>query len=793
MRENTDSLISKDDNTGEVILSSPTAMPRASAFLWNPKMMIQVNCRGYAVAQHMQPEPAKYAYAPNIEGKTFMQPEQPYYAHHPGRFFYVKDEETNEILSVPYEPCRYPVSSFKFCVSPAAIEWKVQCWGLYIHLRLVLASDQPIEVWELRIKNIGQKEKKISIYTYFPIGYMSWMNQSGRFDEKLNSIVASCISPYQKRSDYYIHREFKDLTYFLADKVPDAFDVRQESFEGEGGLHNPSGTRQKLLSNSHAMYETPAAVLQYRSSLFSTEEHIYRFLFGPAKDTNEIASIRETYFDRVDGYQRSEEMYSQYISGGDGALRISTPDKDLDHFVNHWLGRQIFYHGDVHRLTTDPQTRNYLQDTMGMSYVDPTAAREAFLYALSQQKDSGAMPEGILLEKEAELKYINRIPHMDHCVWLVVCLEVYLEETNDYALLDEVVVFDGGKSEATVAEHVHRAMQWLLSNRDHRGLSYIAEGDWCDPMNMVGYRGKGVSGWLSFATAYALKIWAKICESHGDAETSAVFGREAGECIEAANRHLWDGDWYARGITDDDIRFGTKQDVEGKIFLNPQAWAMLAGAASDEQCERLINSVEKYLESPYGVALLAPAFTKMREDIGRITQKYPGSAENGSVYNHAAAFYIYALYGRGDSQRAFTILRQMLPGPKEADYIQRGQLPVFIPNYYRGYYKEQPRTAGRSSQLCNTGTVHWAFRCLVNGLLGMRGTREGLNVEPHFPADWDEVRVERRFRGANFSVYFQRVDNREKVGITVNGQPQQGNCVSDILEGEHYMVEVKFL
>ena len=42
-------------------------------------------------------------------------------------------------------------------------------------------------------------------------------------------------------------------------------------------------------------------------------------------------------------------------------------------------------------------------------------------------------------------------------------------------------------------------------------MSYIAQGDWCDPMNMVGYKGKGVSGWLSVATAYALNLWAEIC------------------------------------------------------------------------------------------------------------------------------------------------------------------------------------------------------------------------------------------------------------------------------------------
>lgn len=40
-----------------------------------------------------------------------------------------------------------------------------------------------------------------------------------------------------------------------------------------------------------------------------------------------------------------------------------------------------------------------------------------------------------------------------------------------------------------MAARMGRAMDWLLSQRDARGLSLIAQGDWCDPMNMVGYKG----------------------------------------------------------------------------------------------------------------------------------------------------------------------------------------------------------------------------------------------------------------------------------------------------------------
>src|SRR5215472_9439604 len=102
-------------------LLSPTVMPRAAAFLWNKRMLLQVTCRGYAVAQFTQPEPAKYAYAPNLEARTFMQPEQPYYAHHPGRFFYVKDENTGSIFSAPYEPVRAKLDCYCFSVGKSDI------------------------------------------------------------------------------------------------------------------------------------------------------------------------------------------------------------------------------------------------------------------------------------------------------------------------------------------------------------------------------------------------------------------------------------------------------------------------------------------------------------------------------------------------------------------------------------------------------------------------------------------------------------------------------------------------
>jgi cellobionic acid phosphorylase len=768
-------------------LLTPTAMPRAAGFLWNQQMMIQVTCRGYAVAQFMQPEPAKYAYAPNLEAKTFMQPEQPYYAHHPGRFFYIKDEESGKIFSAPYEPVRAPYDDYSFSVGKSDLQWAIECDGVRAELMLSLPVKDVVELWQLRVINNSGRARKLSVYSYFPVGYMSWMNQSAEYRADLGGIVATCVTPYQKVADYFKNKNFKDKTFFLHEVNPVAWEAKQETFEGEGGLHNPTALQTDVLTCGDARYETPAAILQYRLEMPDQAQQDYRFIFGPAFDDAEIAKLRDTYLSAA-GFAKAQADYAAYIATGSGCLQIETPDAELNNFVNNWLPRQVFYHGDVNRLTTDPQTRNYLQDNMGMTFIKPEVTRAAFLHALSQQEESGAMPDGILLAEGAELKYINQIPHTDHCVWLPVCLKTYLDETNDYAILQEMVAGHDGKT-LSVFERISNAMRWLLQARDYRGLSFIAQGDWCDPMNMVGYKGKGVSGWLSVATAYALNLWADVCAKKSLPDLQQEFIAGAQEVNAAVNKYLWDGEWFGRGITDDDVVFGISKDKEGRIFLNPQSWAILGGAANTEQRKKMIAAVEEQLETPYGVTMLAPAYTAMRDDVGRVTQKHPGSAENGSVYNHAAIFYIYSLFTIAEKDRAYKLLRQMIPGPTEADYLQRGQLPVYIPNYYRGAYHQYPRTAGRSSQLFNTGTVSWVYRCLVEGVFGLQGNESGLQIAPQLPSGWPSAKAVRQFRGAEFHVSIARA-NVAATEIRCEGELLSGNCIENIQAGRSYSVEV---
>ena len=503
--------------------------------------------------------------------------------------------------------------------------------------------------------------------------------------------------------------------------------------------------------------------MQFNVSIAKGASESFQWLFGPAQNVDEIRELLPLFNDQ--GTQANTETINP--------IDIVCPDKEFSAFVNSWLPRQVKYHGESNRLTTDPQTRNYLQDQMGMLYLRPDKAKAAFFTALRQQQSSGEMPDGILLHPDAELKYINQVPHSDHNVWLIIFLHAYIRETGDRQILFEQCPYsDAGV--ASVYEHLEAAMNHLLNNLDDRGLSLIHQGDWCDPMNMVGHKGKGVSAWLSMATAYSFKLWAELCDhinNSADAERWRAHQQDLNKRIRDC---FLKGDWFARGITDENTLFGIESDKEGKIYLNPQSWAMLCGALDDsDEINAVVAAIETRLATPFGPMLLAPSYTEFRSDIGRVTQKSPGVAENGSVYNHAAAFYANALFNVGLGDQGYSVLKAMLPNSQ--DVQKRGQLPVYIPNYYRGAYYQFPEHAGRSSHLFNTGTMAWYYQTVIEGLFGLQGDFHGLRIQPQLPSDWQNASAARWFRGVYYRVQFERDKSVSKMTIVAQGASVKHN------------------
>ena len=90
--------------------------------------------------------------------------------------------------------------------------------------------------------------------------------------------------------------------------------------------------------------------------------------------------------------------------------------------------------------------------------------------------------------------------------------------------------------------------------------------------------------------AYAYPLLAQVADLRGDAAFADQL-RSLGDRDLAQLRREWTGrGWYARGY------LGLDQVGTGAIYLEPQPWAILAGAPDADQAATLVGNIERYLQ-----------------------------------------------------------------------------------------------------------------------------------------------------------------------------------------------------
>jgi len=308
--------------------------------------------------------------------------------------------------------------------------------------------------------------------------------------------------------------------------------------------------------------------------------------------------------------------------------------------------------------------------------------------------------------------------HSDTCLWLAFGTLEYLETTKNGPKpeddpLDRVYSFLSRETEkfgstGTLLEHCLRGIERALSKRSERGLPLIGAGDWNDGLSHAGIDGKGESVWLAMFLYLILTRIAPVLADRGDQATADRYLAEAESLKVAVNTHAWDGEYYIGGTRDDGKPFGSKECEEGKIFLNPQTWAVISGIAPEERIASAMNAVKEQLVTPYGALLLQPAFSKVDPYIGYITRYAPGLRENGGVYSHASTWAVQAFALIGDKETAKAIYRGMLPPLRSAiDPELYAAEPYVMPGNVDG--PDSPY-AGRAGWTWYTGSASWMVR-----------------------------------------------------------------------------------
>lgn len=742
--------------------------------LCNDRMSLQIDHRG------------------RVRSAGFIQPNMTPYAGKL-RCFYLRDDLTGEFWSVPHDPVRKHPAGFECSIGTSDISWRVESNGVKVDLRLVVPSDDTVELWSVRVTDTARGSRKLSLYPFFPVGRLGLLAHQARYDESLNASVHSYFKYYVTVEEYHELKGLANMVFLASNVRPRGWETSLAEFVGDGGLRAPDQlSRARLRSSAHpseTASEETAAILQYSFSLGAEGCREFDFLFGPARDGAEIRRLKRKYFRRgafEKALRKAEKFFEKYRP----AVTIETPDRDFDAFINNWQSRRSLILARTIRHNMAPQGRNVIQDAMGGAYVDPESSRKWFARIWSHQHTNGWLPHGMPFAEGMKQIPINSIPHKDINSWGPGAVRFYISETGDFTLLDEKVPFaDNPKKNASLYDHVCLGLDWLLKDRTPRGLSRIGQGDWCDPLNMAGLKEKGESVWLSEALAMALDDWAAVAARVGDSKRATMYAKEAGVVRKAINKHAWDGRWYARGFTDEGEAFGVGKCREGKIFLNAQSWAIMCGAASGKRLDSCIRSVEKMLMTPAGPMTLAPAYTRTDERIGKLTQKTPGWNENGSVYSHAATFYAYALYVARKSDPAFRVLRSLLPGGFSNTEKRANQAPLFVPNFYRGL--PCGKNAGLSSHAPATGTAAWYYRAAITLLMGVRAELDGLRIDPQLPSNWKKALVRRKWRGAEYEIRIKRAARVESTTVILDGNQLEENLLPVPKPRTSHKVEVR--
>ena len=249
------------------------------------------------------------------------------------------------------------------------------------------------------------------------------------------------------------------------------------------------------------------------------------------------------------------------------------------------------------------------------------------------------------------------------------------------------------------------------------------------------------------------------------------------------------GAWFMRGYRVDGMKFGSSESPEGKIFLNPQAWSVISGAATPEQAEQSMKQVGEQLSTEYGIRVCAPAYTSSDYNIVRAMLMNPGQKENGGIFVHTQGWAVMAESMLGHGNRAYEYLRAYMP----AAYNQKAEIreiePYVVCQSTHG--PESPRY-GASRLPWLSGSATWTYYAISQYILGIKPEYKGITIDPCIPNTWDAYTANRLFRGRNLKIKITNPDRVEHgvKSLKVNGQELSGTFISWELLSPETLVEV---
>lgn len=535
-------------------------------------------------------------------------------------------------------------------------------------------------------------------------------------------------------------------------------------------------------TNSLAVGDNGCGVLQMDVDLEAGSSKEIAVLMGIGKADEEGKKIVKAFQNLETIHCEFDKLKAFWHSRLEG-MKVETPDAEFNSMTNVWSpfnclmtyawsrAASLVYSGERDGLGY----RDTVQDLLGVLHTIPReAGKRLELMITGQVSTGGAMP---VVKPFAHHPGQEKPPQeeeyrSDDCLWLFNTIPAYVKETGDVAFYEKVLPY-ADKGEAPVLGHMKRAIEFNLERRGIHGLPCGLSADWNDCLEL-GYRGETV--FVAFQLRFALKTYIEICQLLTQSEETKWAQKHLEVLDDNLQKHAWDGAWFIRAYQYDGQKFGSKENDEGSLWLNPQSWSVYSGHASTEQSKSVMKAVKDRLATEFGIVIVDPPYEKIDHRVVKAPLFNKGMKENASIFSHTQGWAIIAETVLGHGDQAYQYYRTFMP----AAYNTRAEIREIEPyvNCQFTHSKYSPRF-GASRLPWLTGAASWSYYTATQYILGIQPDYFGLRIDPCIPSEWKECRVFRRFRNKYFSIHF-RNDRAVQKGIkklTINDEEIEGNLI----------------
>lgn len=713
----------------------------------------------------------------------------------PGHYVYIRDDETGDFWSVSWQPVGKSLEEAKYECRHGLSYTKYSCEynDIKTEQTLFIPIDDPVELWDVKMKNTGKSTRKLSIFSYCEFSYHH-IDMDNRNFQMSNYAAGSSYENGIIEHDLF-YEEY-GYQYFTSNIEPDSFDCLRDKFIGLYRTeNNPIAVENGVCGGSFEKGNNHCGSLHKKVVIQPGEEMRLIFMLGEGnRAAGEIIRDKYSDFAFVDA---SLLQLADYWKNKINKLQISTPNEGMNTLINTWTLYQAEINVMFSRFASFIEVggrtglgyRDTAQDAMTVPHSNPDKCRQRLVELLRALVSKGYglhlfQPEWFEPnDKSKPFKSPTVVPTpnknnlihdlddacSDDALWLVSSIVEYVKETGEFSFLNEEITY-ADEGSGTVYEHMTKILDFSNEQVGKTGICKGLRADWNDCLNLGG----GESALVSFLHYWALNNFLEVANYLGKTSDVLKYTQMKDRVKKVCDNELWDKDWYIRGITKNGKKIGTSEDKEGKIHLESNAWAVLSGVSSDTQGRKAMDSVDKYLFTPYGIMLNGPSYTIPNEDIGFITRVYPGLKENGAIFSHPNpwAWAAECILGRGD--RAMKFYDALSP------YNQNDMIEIreAEPYSYCQFIMGRDHTAfGRARHPFMTGTGGWAYFSATRYILGIRPEFDYLQIDPCIPSDWADFKVDREWRGA---IYHISVLNPEGVMKGVKSIQLNGNLVTKI-------------